>query len=322
MKKIYFVAPSFGVATPYYKKRFDKAIENLDKLGYEYIVGENVYLAKGVVASNTAEKRGEEINKAFNSDVEVVWSVGGGELMVQMLEYVDFDTINKSNAIYVGFSDNTNLTYTITTILDKPTIYGVNAPGLSMIEYDSKDTLDMINGKREFVGYPKWQYEYNNPRAVRHYEFDKKTKMVPINFNEPVKGVMIGGCLDCLIGLCGTKFDNTVNYMKNHKNDGIIFFMEACDLNSIMLIRALTQLKYAGWFDLVDAFIVGRSLNFKDKTFNVKMLEAYKMVLEPLGKPIILDAPIGHLSPTTPIMLGKRVEVSYKRNRIKFIYEE
>ena len=321
MKKIYFVAPSFGVNLTYYKKRFNKAIKNLTELGYEYTIGDNVYKGEGVVASNTPELRGKEINDAFMSDASIVWSVGGGELMIQILEYVNFDVIKNSNAIYVGFSDNTNLVYTITTLLDKPTIYGVNAPSLSTIQYDSKDTLDLINGKKEFIGYPKWQYEFKNPNPIYEYEFDRKAKMIPINYNNPINGILIGGCLDCLIGLCGTKYDNTVNYMKKHKNDGIIFFMEACDLNSLMLIRGLTQLKYAGWFDLVDAFIIGRSYNYNDKTFGVNMIKAYKMVLEPLNKPIILDAPIGHFNPTLPIMLGKKAEVSYKRNRLKIKYE-
>lgn len=321
MKTIYFVAPSFGISLTYYKKRFNKALKNFDSLGYKYIIGDNVYKSDGVVASNTPELRGKEINDAFISNTDVVWSVGGGELMVQMLEYVDFNIIKESNSIYVGFSDNTNLTYTITTILDKETIYGVNAPSMSTIEYDSKDTLDMINGKKEFIGYSKWQLEYNNPNPVHQYEFDKKTKMIPINYNGPIKGRIIGGCLDCLIGLCGTKYDNTVNYMKKHKDEGIIFFMEACDLNSIMLIRGLTQLKYAGWFDLVDMLIIGRSFKYSDKTFGVSMINAYKMVLEPLNRPIILNAPIGHLSPTLPIYVGKKVEVTYNRNRLKMKYD-
>ena len=144
--------------------------------------------------------------------------------------------------------------------------------------------------------------------------------MISINFNY-AKGRIIGGCLDCLIGLCGTKFDNTVNYMKKHKDEGIIFFMEACDLNSVMLIRGLTQLKYAGWFDLVDAFIIGRSFNYFNKSFGVSMIDAYKMILEPFNKPIILNAPIGHLSPTLPIYVGKKVEVSFEKNTLKFKYE-
>ena len=322
MKSIYFVAPSFGVNIPYYKKRFNKALKNLESRGYDITIGPNVYLAKDKAASNTAILRAKEINDAFKSNPDIVWSVAGGEVMIEMLEYVDFDIIKKSNSIFVGFSDNTNLTYTITTILDKETIYGVSAPALSTIEYDSLDTLEMINGKNEFIGYKNWQYEYNNPNPIHKYEFDRYTKMIPINYTKPLKGKIIGGCLDCLISLCGTKFDNTVNYMKNHKNEGIIFFMEACDLNSISLIRGLTQLKYAGWFDLVDAFIIGRSNNINDKSFNISMIEAYKRVLLPFNKPMILDCPIGHLSPTLPIKLGSNVEITYNRNNIKFNFKD
>ena len=320
MKKIYFVAPSFGVNLKYYKERFNKALDNLKELGYDLTIGDNVYKAEGIVASNTPELRGKEINDAFNSNPDIVWSVGGGELMFQILEYVDFDLIKNSNAIFIGFSDNTNLVYLIATLLDKYAIYGANAPSLSTIEYDSLDTLEMANGKNEFIGYKRWQLKYDNPKPIHSYEFDKRTKMIPINFSN-VSGKIIGGCLDCLLSICGTKYDNTVNYMKKHKSEGIIFFMEACDLNSISLIRGLTQLKYAGWFDLVDAFIIGRSFNYFDKTFGVKMVEAYRMVLEPLNKPMILNAPIGHLSPTLPIYVGKKVKISYNKNIIKFKYE-
>ena len=98
--------------------------------------------------------------------------------------------------------------------------------------------------------------------------------------------------------------------------------MEACDLNSIMLIRGLIQLKYAGWFDNVSMFIIGRSFNYQNKAFGINMKNAYKEVLEPLGKPIILDAPIGHFNPSLPIKLGVKAEVSFNRNRIKIKYEE
>ena len=320
MKRIYFVAPSFGVNIKYYKTRFNKALENLKELGYECIIGDNVYKAEGIIASNTPALRGKEINDAYKSNSDIIWSVGGGEVMVQMLEYVDFDLIKNSNSIFVGFSDNTNLVYLIATMLDKYAIYGCNAPSMSTIEYDSLDTLNMINDKKEFIGYKRWQLKYDNPKPVHKYEFDKRTKMISINFNY-AKGRIIGGCLDCLIGLCGTKYDNTVNYMKKHKDEGIIFFMEACDLNSVMLIRGLTQLKYAGWFDLVDAFIIGRSFNYFNKSFGVSMIDAYKMILEPFNKPIILNAPIGHLSPTLPIYVGKKVEVSFEKNTLKFKYE-
>ena len=64
MKSIYFVAPSFGVNIPYYKKRFNKALKNLESRGYDITIGPNVYLAKDKAASNTAILRAKEINDA------------------------------------------------------------------------------------------------------------------------------------------------------------------------------------------------------------------------------------------------------------------
>lgn len=320
-KKIYFVAPSFGVTISPYKERFKKALKNLKELGYEYIIGENVYKNLGIASSNTPEARAKEIMDAYNSDCDIIWSVGGGETMMQILEYIDFDLIKNKNKLFVGFSDNTNLTYTITTLTNNVSIYGNSAPSLCILNYDALDTLKMIEGKNEFKGYKMWQYEDLDESPIHDYVFDKKTKMKAYNYNEPLNGILIGGCLDVLTCLCGTKYDNTVNYIKEHKDDGIIMYMEACDYNSIQLLRSLTTLKYAGWFDDVDAFIIGRSYNYYDKSFNLSMHEAYLEVLLPFNKPIILDAPIGHLSPSLPIKNGAKCKITFNRNQIKFLYE-
>ncbi len=321
-KKIYFVAPSFGVTISPYKERFKAALKIFKSLGYEYQIGENIYKNKGIASSNTPKLRAKEIMDAYNSDSDIIWSVGGGEVMIEILDYIDFNLIkNKKDKIFIGFSDNTNLTYTITTLTDNISIYGVNAPSMCLLEYDSLDTIKMIEGNKIFKGYKNWQYEDLDESPIHSYKFDRKTKMIPYNYKEPIEGILIGGCLDCLASLCGTKFDNTVNYINKHKNDGIIMYMEACDFNSIQLLRALTTLKYAGWFDNVDAFIIGRSNNFYDNSFNLNMHNAYLKVLLPFNKPIILDVDLGHRSPSIPIKNGAKAKITYNRNSIKFEYE-
>ena len=74
--KIYLVAPSFGAATEPYNERLMVAIKNLKKSGFDIIEGANIYLAKGVVSSNTPILRAKEIHDAFLSDSTVVYSVG------------------------------------------------------------------------------------------------------------------------------------------------------------------------------------------------------------------------------------------------------
>jgi len=320
-KKIYFVAPSFGVTTSPYKERFKESLKIFKKLGFEYQIGENVYMAKGVASSNTKELRAKEIMDAFNSDSDIIWSVGGGEVMVEILEYLDFTKLK--NKTFIGFSDNTNLTYTLTTINDMETIYGVNAPGFCYLplEYESLDTYRMINNEKIFKTYKEFILNDLDETPIHKYVCDNKAKIKAINYNEPVSGRIIGGCLDCLVTLCGTKYDNTINYINMHKDEGIIFFMEACDLNSISLKRALIQLKYAGWFDNVDMFIIGRSNNYFDKSFGLSMKDSYLSVLKDFNKPILLDASISHIGPSLPVKVGGYVTVTYNRNQIKFEYK-
>ena len=320
--KIYIAAPSFGCSNRKYKTRLNKSIENFEKEGAKVIAGPYCFQNKGLAASTTAQNRAKEIMDAFKSDVDVIISAGGGEVMSQILEYIDFDIIKKNPKWYVGFSDNTNLTYTITVNCDIETIYGTNAPGFYNypFEYDSKDTWEMLKGKNIFYGYQKWQYNYSN-KILAPYKFDMETKIYKYNYDKPFEGRLIGGCLDCLAGLCGTKADNTINYIEKHKDEGIIFFLEACDYNSVGIIRALTQLKNADWFKYVKGFIIGRSRNFYDKSFGVTPKKAYLSVLKDLSVPLLLDVDLGHLDPSMPIRCGAYAKIEYKNKNIKIEYK-
>ena len=69
---------------------------------------------------------------------------------------------------------------------------------------------------------------------------------------------MIGGCLDVLSCLCGTKYDKAADFAKRYKDDGIIWFLESCDLNPFSIFRAVWQLDAAGWFENAKGFVFGR----------------------------------------------------------------
>ncbi len=320
---IYLVAPSFGCTTSPYKERLEESLKNFKKLGYNVVLGDNVYKNDGVAGSNTPELRAREFNETWKSNCDAIMSVGGGETMIETLEYIDFNYIKNNPKWFSGYSDNTNLTYTITTICDIETIYGVHAASFYSypFKYDSLDLWNMLHGEKDFSGYKSFQLNKKNDNPLAKYNFDKRTKIIANNYTNPVEGRIIGGCLDCLSTICGTKFDNTMEYIENHKNEGIIFFFEACELNSISVRRILTQLKYAGWFSNVKMFVIGRSLNYYDKSFGVSINDSYLDILKEFNVPIILDAPIGHLGPTLPIRCGGLATVEVVNNNIKISYK-
>lgn len=320
--KIYLVAPSFGCTTSPYKERLDKSIINLESYGFKILKGDNIYKNKQSDASNTAKKRAKEIMDAFSSNCEAVMSVGGGEVMMEILPYINFKKIKENPKWYIGYSDNTNLTYTITTICDIETIYAIHAPSYYSypFTYDSFDTLKLLEGNLEFEGYKYWQYKKTD-EIFSSYHFDKKTKVTAKNYTKAFEGRLIGGCLDILNILCGTKYDNTKNYINNHP-EGIIFFLEACDLTSVGIKRVLFQLREAGWFKNIKGFVIGRSFNYYDKSFKTTPKKAYIDILKTLNVPILLDCPIGHFSPALPIRCGAMAKIEFINDNIKITYKD
>ena len=322
--KFALVAPSFGCTTSPYEERLNKAINTFKELNIQLMLGNNIFKNEGKAASNTPILRGKEFMDAWNSDADAIISVGGGETMIEILEHIDFDEIKSNPKWFVGFSDNTNLTYTITTICDIETIYGVNFPNFHThpFTYDTLDTWNMLNGTLSFKGYKKWQLVDDKSHLFNGYNFDQKTNIIAQNYEKPIKGRLIGGCLDCLQTLCGTKFDKTKEYCNNHNDEGIIFYLESCDFNSIALRRALTQLKYAGWFENVKMFIIGRSYSYYDETFGISMVDSYIDILGELNVPMLINVDLGHLGPSMPIRNGGLALIEYKNNNIYITYKE
>lgn len=321
--KLYLVAPSFGCTTHPYEERLHKAIQQLKHLGHEVVVGPNCFLAEGKCASNTPELRAKEFMDAYQSDADAILSVGGGELMYEILDYIDFEQIKKlPPKWFVGFSDNTNLTFTLTTLCDLETIYGTCAGHFHFKKYtyDVLDTYQMLQGKKEFKGYPKYETEANKTDPFADYNLDTKKIITSYNYKDPFQGTILGGNLDCMQLLCGTPYDKVYEYTSKHK-EGIIFYLEACDLNVVGIKRALLQLKRCGWFQNIKGFLVGRPLCIGTEFAGVDHVNAVVDVLKDYNVPILLDIDLGHLAPTLPFRNGAYATIEYKKNNILIHYE-
>ena len=134
-------------------------------------------------------------------------------------------------------------------------------------------------------------------------------------------GRMLGGCLDCLGRLVGTKYDKVNEFAKRYGEDGILWYMEACDLNVMDIRRALWQLDHAGWFENVKGFLFGRPLCHGEEMFG---LDQYHAVTDLLGKyqvPVLMDLDIGHIPPMMPMVNGVFATVETKGNRVEIHYD-
>lgn len=325
-----FVAPSFGCNIEPYRSAFLSAQKKFQELGHSLKLGPNCYEGSGIGISNTPEKCGEEVTAFFaDASVDVLLSCGGGELMCEILDYVDFEQIAaEPPKWFMGYSDNTNLTFLLPILCDTTAIYAPCAPTFGMREWHPaiQDAYDLLCGKKtEIQGYPLWERESlkdeERPLEPYHVTEPRVLHVFPERKQIQMKGRLIGGCLDCLGNLVGTKYDRVTDFAERYRNDGFIWFMEACDLNLMSIRRTLWQLSHADWFRHVKGFLVGRPLCYGSEEFGI---DQYQAVLEVLGKyqvPVIMDVDIGHLPPTMPILSGGMAEVTVQGNDIKLKYD-
>ena len=321
---IALVAPSFGCTIEPYSTRLDASIARLKRHGFSIREGKNIRRNDGVCASAPAKERAAEIMAAFASDADLVASVGGGELMSEILPYLGFEAIKKgAPKWFMGFSDNTNLTFLLTILSDLVTVYGPNFPAFYEKKWrnSEKDAIALLEGQRHFEGYPKWaKGKSNKAHPLWGYRLTQKKIITPHEYKRPVKGIMLGGCLDCLIALCGTKYDKVKEFIKVHDLP-VIWYLEACDLNPLALRRAYYQLREAGWFDTAGLFLLGRPYSAMEELLGVDRFSAAIDILGPLGKPILIDVDLGHFAPSMPIKNGAVATCKFEQENLIIDYE-
>ncbi len=336
--RIGFIAPSFGCATEPYRSDFESSLSWFRESGYKTVPGPNCFCDKGIGISNTPEKCAAEANDFFTNDKsDVIISCGGGELMCEILPYVDFDAIGTAEAKwFMGYSDNTNLTFLLNTLCDTASIYSVCASKFTgNVHKCVDDAFDMLCGRKLSVtNYDRWYKEIwggNDEEADdedREVFIDEKTgeKMYVYPYRQylykgtdpvskvSVSGRLTGGCMDCLVNLTGTKFDKVPDFAEKYKDDGIIWFLESCDLSVMSIRRALWQMENAGWFKNAKAFLMGRPLRFDDTFGDFDHYDACLGILGKYNVPILMDLDIGHQFPQMPLISGAVADVRAEGN--------
>ncbi len=361
------IAPSFGCATEPYISCMAAATDWIKSQGYTIVEGPNCHKADGLGISSSPENCGRELTDFYlSSENDMLLTCGGGELMCETVDFIDFEGIKKAAPKwYMGYSDNTNFTFLSNILCDTAAIYGpsIGAFGAHEKHQCLQDTWELLKGnKLTQSGYPLYEKESlkseDNPYAginateqkiLKIFEGTKElipsitssysapvapdqplvtTYSAPVapdqtlvtTYSAPVppeqtlvtiEGRLTGGCLDCLANLVGTRYDKVKEFNKKYASDKIIWFLEACDLSTMAIRRAIWNLDRAGWFENASGFIIGRPLAAFGTDFcGVDQYNAVHGILGKYNVPIIMDADIGHISPTIPLISGAYTKVT------------
>ncbi len=320
-------APSSGAYDDPHCYKYKNSRKKLEEMGYKIEWSENVF--KSVMArSADAETRAKELNYMFESnEINFIMCAAGGEFINEILPYVEFERIAQNPKWVQGFSDPQGILFPITTKYDIATLYGLNFGDYGTEPYtrDITDNLKIITGN--LIKQDNYDmYENERGETVTGLEpFNFTDKVIWKNLNREnvnVTGRIIGGNLDVILELCGTKYDGTKDFVARYKDDGIIWYFDNCELSKEDLIRAMWRLNEFGYFENTKAIIFGRNGNDKESYLGYTMETALKdSIVAKKDIPIVYDADVSHKGPCMTIINGSIATVESKDGKGSIRFE-
>lgn len=307
-------APSKGCDDPEKIEKLDMAIKKLKTMGYKVI--ETASVRKDEQGrSASAKTRANEFMELWNKkEVKLIIYAGGGDFLMEMLDELDFDALKNSTPKWTqGFSDITHLSFLLNTICDMPSMYCENVKdyGMTPLYRNLIDCLTIESGEEiRQTSFEKYQ-ETLEDNEDGTYALTAPVKWKNLRGQEKIvmEGRALGGCIDCVDTLIGTKFDKVKEYIQTYKEDGTIWFLEAYEMNTPLLQRILWKMKHAGYFEHCNGIIFGRPYIMR-VDYDLPQDQAILDAIGDLNIPIITEADIGHIPPQLAIVQGAILKIT------------
>lgn len=294
--------------------KYEKSIKNFEKNGFKISETNNVR-TDGVVSSDKITRARELESLFLNRDVKLVEIASGGDFLYDMLEEVNFNILRDNIKWLAGSSDPTSLLYILTTNYDIATLYSpCNMSGFSADDLHKSylNYFEILKGN--LVKQEKFPY-YENSEVDDL--FDQENNWINLNGNVDSEGILIGGCIEVLKDIIGTKFDKTNEFVDKYKNERVIWYFDIFNMTSESLYNTLLQFKNAGWFKYTDTVIFGK-VKYPSSFTDLKYEDAVKMALSDMKT--IFNFDIGHVKPSFTMINGMKARVISNEKEGSLVY--
>ncbi|HEY9564309.1 MAG TPA: S66 peptidase family protein [Nocardioides sp.] len=313
-------SPSSGVGAAM-QPRLEVARRDLERRGYVVRVGECMDGSRHVSAPK--RQRAEELmSMLLDPEVRAVVPPWGGELAIDLLDLLDWDALAQAEPTWlVGYSDLTTVMVPLTLRTGWATLHGSN---LMDSPYRAPDGLAHWTELAAATG-PIAQRSPGRFRTAPHGDYiaNPGTDVFDLDAvdgwsvlgggDAEVTGRLIGGCVETLGAISGTPYADIAGFGREHADQGILVYVEACDFGPYDVARILHGFRLAGWFEHANAILVGRPSAPDTEGFTQH--DAVADAFSELGLPVILDVDCGHVAPYLPLVNGATATVRVRDGR-------
>lgn len=284
-------------------EKYEKSINNVKKNGFNIIETNNVRTG-GVVSSDKITRARELESLFINDNIDMVAIASGGDFLYDMLTEVDFSLLKENVKWLAGSSDPTSLLYILTTNYDIATMYSpCNMSGFDgdVLHESYLNYFEIIKGN--LVRQNKYPLKESESFSD---ELNAVNEWTNINGDVEEQGILIGGCIEVLKDIIGTKFDKTNEFLERYKDEGFIWYFDVFSMTSEGLYNTLLQFKNAGWFKYAKAVVIGK-VCFPNTFTDMKYEDAIKNSL--VDVKCIFNFDIGHVKPSFTMINGMKARV-------------
>lgn len=316
-------APSSGVR-PDMHGMLKQAISRMEQGGFAVSTGDTTW-TQHKAKSAPAKLRADELNRMLQEErIGFVLPPWGGELLVEVLEYLDYDRIGEK--WIMGYSDISVLLLAITLKTGLATAHGTNLLDLRGSQVDeltakwhqalttpaggffdqASSELHQIQWKERPEGEEQEELEENV------FNLTETTVWRSVSGGDVgLKGRLLGGCVDVIRHLVGTPYGDVKAFREAHiPGEPVLWYLENCELNTADLRRSLVQMRLAGWFENCSGLMFGRSPS-NTPLDGYTAEDVYRDMADELGVPVIYDIDCGHQPPQLTLINGALAEVHF-----------
>lgn len=258
-----------------------------------------------------------------NDEVEVIIPPWGGELLIEILEHLDFESM-KTKWI-LGYSDVSLLLLTVTLQTGIATAHGTNLVDLRGEACDPttamwEQALSTESGG-EVIQYSSENYQkewdFENPSPHVFHLTEKTEWKTTTGERVEIEGRLLGGCVDVIHHLVGTPYGDVATFRRRFiEEEPVVWYFENCEMTTTDLKRSLIQMKLAGWFEECSGILFGRSAaNIPVEGYTAE--DMYQELAHELGLPIVYDIDCGHVPPQLTLINGAYAKVETENGQGK-----
>lgn len=314
---IAITAPSSGVEAGALA-RLDLVLAHWRTRRYHVVEGDCLRSQHHDASAPAAARATELMRFLTDPSIAAVLPPWGGERAIELLPLIGFEALRALPPKWLlGFSDISTVQMPLTLCAGWASAHGSN-----LMDLAPSQTEPLVNGVFDLLahgGATPFVQRASQRYQVKWTPFESDTN-APLNQTEPtrwrrldgrddepitLRGRLIGGCLDTVSRLAGTRFGDVPGFIRDHRQDGVLLYLENCEQSPCEMLRTFVSLRLHGWFDGVAGVLLGRSA--APEVSDAHRLNHAQATLDALGDlpcPVLVDVDIGHRQPQFTLVNG------------------